>query len=115
LEAIEAVAPFDLTGITVNCSMPEAVTAAMPLLVDAFPMVGGYANGFQTVADLEAGGTTKDLKARKDLTPAAYAEYTLKWAKAGAKIIGGCCEITPAHIAEIDRVLRAAGYQIASF
>ena len=115
LEAIDAVKPLGIAAVTINCSMPEAVTAAMPLLVDAFPIVGGYANAFQSIENLEAGGTTASLKARKDLTPESYAEYALKWVKAGAKIVGGCCEVTPAHIAEIDRVLRAEGFGIASF
>ncbi|NNC37364.1 MAG: homocysteine S-methyltransferase family protein [Hyphomonadaceae bacterium] len=111
-DAIEAVKPFRIAAITINCSAPETVNMAMPILVDKFPVVGGYANGFQSIDTLEAGGTTKGLKARKDLTPEIYAQYALGWAKMGAKIIGGCCEVGPAHIAEIDRVLRAAGYTI---
>ncbi len=114
IDAVKAVRPLSVKAVTVNCSMPETVTAAMPLLTEAFPIVGGYANGFQSIASLEAGGTTAGLKARKDLTPAAYAEYALGWAKAGAKVIGGCCEVGPAHIAEMGRVFRANGYDIAS-
>jgi S-methylmethionine-dependent homocysteine/selenocysteine methylase len=30
----------------------------------------------------------------------------------GATIVGGCCEVGPAHIAELAKVLQAAGHQI---
>ena len=112
VDAVKAVKPLGVKVITVNCSMPETVSAAMPLLVSAFPLVGGYANGFQSIAPLDAGGTTKGLKARRDLTPAAYADYALNWIKAGAKIIGGCCEVGPEHIAEVRHVLTQQGYDI---
>lgn len=115
VDAVNSVIPLGVQAITVNCSMPETVTAAMPLLTTLFPNVGGYANGFQSIAPLEAGGTTAGLKARKDLTPTAYAKYALGWAEAGAKMIGGCCEVGPEHIAEVGRALTEAGYDIVPF
>lgn len=114
-DAVEAVAPLGVEAMSINCSMPETVSAAMPALVASFPLVGGYANGFRSVAALNAGGTTAALRAREDLTPKAYAAYALQWADAGAKIIGGCCEVSPAHIAKMADVLRAAGYDIIAF
>jgi homocysteine S-methyltransferase len=41
------------------------------------------------------------LQSRKDLTPAAYADFAESWAEMGATVIGGCCEVGPAHIAEL--------------
>lgn len=114
LDAVDAVAALGVYAVTVNCSMPETVDAAIPALARAFPIVGGYANGFQSIAALEAGGTTSGLKARKDLTPEAYAKHALAWVKAGAKIIGGCCEVGPEHIAEIEMQLKQDGYDIAA-
>ncbi|MDX6600585.1 MAG: hypothetical protein QOE87_4472 [Gaiellales bacterium] len=35
----------------------------------------------------------------EDTTPAAYAELALEWRAEGAQIIGGCCGVTPEHIA----------------
>jgi len=115
IDAIAAVSRLGVEAVTVNCSMPEAVSAAMPILARTFPRVGGYANGFQSVAPLDAGGTTAGLKAREDLTPEAYAQYALGWAKDGATLIGGCCEVGPKHIAETGRLLEAAGYEIIAF
>ncbi|WP_026940814.1 homocysteine S-methyltransferase family protein [Hellea balneolensis] len=114
-DAIETVIPFGVKAVSVNCSMPETVTAALPLMTKKIPIIGCYANGFQSVALLEVGGTTANLKARQDLTPQLYAQYALEWAKAGVKIIGGCCEVGPSHIAEVRRVLNHAGYEITPF
>jgi S-methylmethionine-dependent homocysteine/selenocysteine methylase len=114
-DAVTAVAALDVDAVAVNCSTPETISAAMPALVASFPKVGGYANGFRSIAGLDAGGTTAALEARKDVTPTAYAAHALQWADAGAKIIGGCCEVTPDHIAELARVLRDAGYDITAF
>jgi homocysteine S-methyltransferase len=35
------------------------------------------------------------------------------WVRAGASIVGGCCETGPDHIAELARRLRVAGHPIA--
>ena len=34
------------------------------------------------------------------------------WVGQGATIVGGCCEVGPAHIAHLAQVLRAAGHRI---
>lgn len=113
--AIAAVETLGVHAITVNCSMPETITKAMPHLTGAFARTGGYANGFQSIAALDAGGTTAGLKAREDITPEIYAGYALAWVKAGAHVIGGCCEVGPAHIAKTAGALRHAGYKITGF
>ncbi len=53
------------------------------------------------------------LHHRHDLDPAAYADFALGWVKAGLDIVGGCCEVGPAHIAALRDRLAAAGYDIA--
>ncbi|TKB10680.1 homocysteine S-methyltransferase family protein [Desulforhopalus sp. IMCC35007] len=37
------------------------------------------------------------------ISPQAYAKEAGEWIKSGARIIGGCCGIGPAHISEIKR------------
>ncbi|MBE9476698.1 MAG: homocysteine S-methyltransferase family protein, partial [Proteobacteria bacterium] len=88
-------------AVLVNCSVPEAVTTAVPLLVGHDIPVGAYANGFVGIVDTfdHVGATVDELEARKDLGPEAYADFAQKWVDAGATIIGGCCEVGPAHIA----------------
>lgn len=112
IEGVKAVEALGVEAVMVNCSMPETITAALPSLVKAFPKVGAYANGFQSIAGLEAGGTVSELKARRDLTPEKYANYVLEWAAMGAQILGGCCEVGPAHIAAINRALLANNYVV---
>jgi 5-methyltetrahydrofolate--homocysteine methyltransferase len=42
---------------------------------------------------------------RYDETPAALARYAWRYVRAGARLVGGCCGTTPAHIAAIRRAL----------
>jgi homocysteine S-methyltransferase len=102
-------APLD--AVLANCSAPEVMPAALDLLARAGRPFGAYANGFsQTtkafLAD-RAGGDT--LAARRDMGPVLYADHAMGWVGQGATIIGGCCEVGPAHIAEIAARLRAEG------
>jgi|TARA_B110000259_G_scaffold170938_1_gene202087 homocysteine S-methyltransferase len=46
------------------------------------------------------------LGKKKDLTPKKFFEICSKFNKAGAKIIGGCCEITPAHIKKLKKLIK---------
>lgn len=98
---------YEADAILINCSIPEAVTQGVPELVGKGFKIGCYANGFTKISsDFAAGQTTVDLlKARQDLTPSAYADFAERWAEMGATIIGGCCEVGPAHISEIKRRL----------
>ncbi|MBK1727213.1 homocysteine S-methyltransferase family protein [Halorhodospira neutriphila] len=100
--------------VLVNCAVPEAVTTAMGELAGIGKPFGGYANAFTSVAALQPGGTVDVLEARTDLDPDAYAEHALQWVEQGAAIVGGCCEVFPAHIATLAERLAAAGYRLAS-
>ena len=93
-----------------NCSRPEAVTDAIPRLAAATKTpLGAYANGFTHITDTFKGeGKITDLSDRKDLDPNAYADFAEQWVRDGATIIGGCCEVGPAHIAEVSRRLKGA-------
>jgi len=47
-------------------------------------------------------------------TPEYMAEYAKRFFENGAKIIGGCCGTTPAHIKEIARTLKPLGQTLTS-
>jgi len=100
-EAWEAVAELRPEAVLVNCCAPETVTAAVPVLAClGAPLFGGYGNGFTSIPD---GWTTETagiraLGKRHDLTPEAYAAMVQLWTEAGARIVGGCCEVGVAHI-----------------
>lgn len=104
VEAIDAVAELGPAAILVNCSVPEALTAAMSALANSPVPFGAYANGFSHIVDGYApGSVTTVLGHRHDLDPVTYADIAVGWVERGASIIGGCCEIGPEHIAELDR------------
>lgn len=101
-------------AVLVNCSAPEAMDQAMGVVAGFGLPFGAYANGFTHISDAFKADapTVAELQARTDLTPARYAAFALGWVAQGASIVGGCCEVGPAHIAELARQLRAAGHQI---
>jgi homocysteine S-methyltransferase len=90
--------------------MPKALEA----LAAAGKPTGAYANGFQGITkEFISGGTTVDgLSARRDMGPEIYAAHALSWLDQGATIVGGCCEVGPAHITELAEQLKAAGHTI---
>jgi homocysteine S-methyltransferase len=101
-------------ALLANCSSPEAITAAMDVLATGNLPFGGYANGFTTITDgfLETKPTVDALTARTDLDPDAYAAFAMRWIAQGATIVGGCCEVGPAHIAKLATQITSAGHQI---
>lgn len=101
-------------AVLVNCSVPEAIGAALAVIAGFGLPFGAYANGFTRITDAfrQDAPTVDALHARTDLTPALYAAFAMGWVGQGASIVGGCCEVGPAHIAELARQLRGAGHQI---
>ena len=108
--ALLALDSFDTQATLLNCSQPEAISACWSLLRKKTRKVGAYANGFLSVDSLYPGDTVEELEVRQDLSPQQYAEYAMSWARNGASIIGGCCEIGPAHIRALHSRLCSEGY-----
>jgi len=108
---IERYAP---DAVLVNCSRPEAVTMAMDIVAGFGRPFGAYANGFTRISAgfLTAAPTVDALTERTDLGPEAYAKFAMHWVEQGATIVGGCCEVGPAHIEELARALQDAGHRI---
>lgn len=108
-EAVAAAAQAE--AVLVNCSAPEAVDQAVRVLKESVRRWGAYANGFTALTpEFLAGATVDALSAREDLTPGAYAARATAWAEAGASILGGCCEVGPAHIAALAGALERGGH-----
>ncbi|MFK7996706.1 MAG: homocysteine S-methyltransferase family protein [Granulosicoccus sp.] len=108
-DALTVLGPLGLDAILLNCSHPEAIEAAWPQLQGLPQRIGAYANAFVSVDALQPGGTVDVLKARKDLGPEQYARHAVSWVNNGASIVGGCCEVGPAHIKALHTHLIAAG------
>ena len=104
-DILALVSEFNPQALLVNCSVPEAVSQALPLLVANAVSVGAYANGFTGINKefTRAGSAVDLLEAREDLGPQAYADFAVQWISQGTEIVGGCCEVGPAHIRELAR------------
>jgi homocysteine S-methyltransferase len=102
-EAAAAVAGGPVSVFLANCCSPEAVTRAMPALLALGTPTGGYANTFHPI-DPDA----KSIDRRDDLDADAYASHVEDWIAMGARIVGGCCGTTPAHIARLKGLFAEA-------
>jgi S-methylmethionine-dependent homocysteine/selenocysteine methylase len=97
--AVHRLTPHDITAILVNCATPAVIQQALVDLVRLTDLpIGGYANA----GIVHARGRWAP---NPDLTPARYAVMVAEWCASGARIVGGCCGTTPAHIAAIRTML----------
>ena len=107
----QVVAAVEADAYLVNCTPPELIDRALPLLFAAAEgtPVGAYANGFTAIRQ---GWSMFDGDAippsRTDLDPDAYSGAVARWVAAGATIVGGCCEIGVAHMQHLCESLRRA-------
>jgi S-methylmethionine-dependent homocysteine/selenocysteine methylase len=108
------VATYAPAAVLVNCSVPEAMEQAMDEVAKLGVPFGAYANGFTHISDgfLKDAPTVAELTHRHDLTPEKYCDFAMGWVAQGATIVGGCCDVGPAHITALAKALTAAGHQI---
>jgi len=104
--AFEAVAPLGVVGVLINCtpsttiSQPfgELKASAQSVPGRTLPIVGLYANIGHT--DDVQGWTSTD-----DVAPLEYAQLAASWLRQGARLVGGCCGTTPAHIGAVRAII----------
>ena len=110
-EAVDRLAPLGVSALLVNCSPPESITRAVPELARLCDLpVGAYGNGFTPIPERwDYRGDQTLPPPRQDLGPSAYSAFAAQWVRDGAAIIGGCCEIGPAHIRALHAMLDAGG------
>jgi homocysteine S-methyltransferase len=110
----DLIAAYPVAAVLANCSMPEAMAAAMAALSPMGLPFGAYANGFSEISSLPLPDAVAapDYTHRHDLTPEKYTAFAMRWVEMGASIVGGCCEVGPAHIRHLAGALRAAGHTI---
>ena len=111
-DAINGLGEVDLEGHGANCTLPERISDAMPILAKSnLKYVGGYANAFTHVPEdwLLDGEKITDgpLELRDDLSPEIYSKFVGQWINQGATLVGGCCGTLPSHIAAIATSLRS--------
>ena len=112
-EAIAGLGGLPVEAVLFNCTAPEAMTAGMATLAATGKPMGGYANGFTPIPkEFVLGRTVDMIGKRTDLDPPGYAGHVMGWVRQGARIVGGCCETSPDHIAELKRRLESDGHRI---
>jgi len=108
-DVIKDMSDVKIDAFLANCCAPESVTEVMNqiqnLITGSKVVFGGYANGFTPIPENWRPGNIAELGVRRQLTPKVYADFVKKWIDSGAKIVGGCCEIGPAHIKAINDML----------
>jgi homocysteine S-methyltransferase len=104
----------DAGAILINCSVPEVIPAALDILARGNKPFGAYANAFTRIPQefLDPKVTVDTLSTRLDLGPKAYADHAMRWVRQGATIVGGCCEVGPAHIKKLALRLRTTGHEL---
>lgn len=108
VEAWQDIEGSGVSAVLLNCSPPEAIGKALPHLIEVSDIpVGAYANAFTPIPEKwDFHGDASIPPPRTDVTPEAYSRHAVGWVEAGARIIGGCCEVGPAHIAYLHEMLR---------
>ncbi len=99
--AVAAVLPIEPAMLLVNCLPVDAVPLVLPDLFAAARSrpVGVYANiGY---ADKRGQWVNTD-----NVDPMVYARHAADWLRRGARLIGGCCGTTPAHVDALTDVRR---------
>jgi homocysteine S-methyltransferase len=86
-----------IVAVGVNCRAPRDVAAAVSLAreVTGKPVIA-YPNSGQAWD-----GSRRQWAGRNQLS----ARLALQWVRAGARIVGGCCRVTPAGITEISQAV----------
>jgi S-methylmethionine-dependent homocysteine/selenocysteine methylase len=109
-QAIDSIDGFAPDAILINCCTPDSIETALPLLQSTGIQFGAYANGFVEIPKTwESNGDVDQIASRTDLTPSIYSQHMKNWLIAGASIVGGCCDIGPAHIALMREILDEMG------
>lgn len=103
-EAAGELGRLPVAAVCVNCIVAESLQAAIEELARSGRgrPVGGYAN----ISRYDPPHGWVDSPSRD---PTVYREQARGWLRSGARLVGGCCGTTPAHIRELRSLLDGAG------
>ena len=103
-----------LLGIMFSCISPEnfeinfkelkSLNVPFGFKINAF-ITTKPTNGYTSTFSKSNGNPNEFLGARKDLTPEKISVFSKKFKEAGATILGGCCEMRPAHIKKMAELI----------
>jgi S-methylmethionine-dependent homocysteine/selenocysteine methylase len=97
-----AAAELGVERVLVNCGRPPRLRRAVRALAQAGLSTGAYGNVGEPCAE-------SGWRSEGESAPEPYAAAALEWIAAGARLVGGCCGTTPAHIAALAAALARRG------
>ena len=102
-KAAETLGPLGLAALGANCGASlDDTMAAVAAIAAALP-------GLPLIAKPNAGlPSLVDGRSVYNTTPEEMAGYAVRFVAQGARIVGGCCGSTPAHITAIAKAVKAA-------
>jgi len=114
-EILNSIKHEKLLGIILSCVSPEnfelnlnemkSLGIPFGFKLNAFIETNPQPNFAAVYKKNKTGNPNEFLGVRKDLTPNKMTEFAKKFKDAGATILGGCCETSPAHIKEMSKLV----------
>jgi S-methylmethionine-dependent homocysteine/selenocysteine methylase len=99
-DALRAAGDEGACAVLANCMPPSNAGPCLDALAAQALPFGIYPN-------LGAPEDELGFRRSEDVTPEQFAAFAAGWAARGARVIGGCCGTTPAHLAAVASRLRA--------
>lgn len=107
-QMVEAIAPLGVAALGANCGRSlddmEKIVSEFATLKSGIPLWIKPNAGLPTMQG--------DVS-RYDTTPATMANYTRRFLKAGAQVVGGCCGTSPDHLRAIASAARSSEIEAA--
>ncbi|HXG52747.1 MAG TPA: homocysteine S-methyltransferase family protein [candidate division Zixibacteria bacterium] len=97
-QAVAALEPLEPDVILLNCAPPDDITAGLRELTACR---SGPTGAFAHIGRFDP----PEWLFTDEYPPAGYLECARRWRDMGARVIGGCCGTTPAHIEELRKHL----------
>ncbi len=93
-DAVRTAADEVACAVLVNCLPPSNAAACLDVLAAQALPFGIYPNLGEPEDEL-------GFRRSEDLSPDQFGELAAGWAARGARVLGGCCGTTPAHLAAL--------------
>ena len=108
ITVVKKLKKFNPLGIIVSCVSIENLDQITKDIKKIKVPFGFKINAFEHIPagwKPDANNPKVQLGSKHDLTPKKFLNICKKLNRFGAKIIGGCCEITPAHIKQLKQMV----------
>ena len=107
IDVVKKLENYNPLGVVVSCVSPENLEYIIKDIKKINIPFGFKVNAFQHIPagwKPDSNNPKVQLGTRSDLDPKKFLNVCKKFNRLGAKIIGGCCQITPAHIKQIKNL-----------